>query len=109
MLVHNPILPPKSGYVEVDISGKRMYKNINDGSIIDPDDIHKSTSLTHEEINKMVVDKIRERYDMNEEFKMINLGISDATNTDYISYRQYVETCVNWGNELELNGGDFNE
>ena len=61
------------------------------------------TPLTHEEINEMVVSKIREKYDVNEEFKMINLGISNPINEHYIAYREYVQECVNWGNELENN------
>lgn len=61
----------------------------------------KPTPTTHEEINSMVVEKIREKYDINEEFKMINLGIADPTNEDYITYREYVQSCIEWGNELE--------
>lgn len=57
--------------------------------------------LTHEEINAMVVAKIREKYDINEEFKIINLGITDATNSDYIAYREYVAECIAWGDTLE--------
>ena len=108
MLVHNPILSPKSGYVEVDINGKRMYKDIKTGECVDYQNIH-SYPLSHEKINQMVVEKIRECYDINEEFKMINLGITDSKNSEYIAYRDYVETCVNWGNELETGGGDLDE
>lgn len=98
MAIHNPQLSPKQGYVEVEINGIRKYKNIQTGDIIDPCD---SISLTHEEINAMVVTKIREKYDVNEEFKIVNLGISDSTNEEYIAYRNYVEECVKWGNALE--------
>lgn len=56
---------------------------------------------THEEINTMVVAKIREKYDINEEFKMINLGIANPEDEQYIAYRNYVQECVDWGNELE--------
>ena len=56
---------------------------------------------THAEINAMVVAKIRERYDINEEFKMINLGITDAENADYLAYRNYVSECIAWGDALE--------
>ena len=65
----------------------------------------ENTALTHKEINSMVVAKIREKYDVNEEFKMINLGITDPSNKEYIAYRSYVQECVDWGNSLE-EGGD---
>ena len=110
MLINKPLLPPKAGFVEVDMNGKRMYKNVQTGKILDPD--VNPTPLTHEEINQMVVSKIREKYDINEEFKMINLGISDPTNKDYIAYREYVTSCIAWGDDLFLEteaGEDINE
>lgn len=58
---------------------------------------------THEEINAMVVNKIREKYDINEEFKMINLGISNPEDEQYIAYRTYVNECISWGDTLEAN------
>ena len=61
--------------------------------------------LSHEEINSMVVAKIREKYDVNEEFKLINLGIIDSNNEEYVAYREYVQECIDWGNSLE-EGGD---
>ena len=101
MIISKPLLPPKAGYVEVDMDGERMYKNVQTGKILDPN--AAPTLPTHEEINKMIVDKIREKYDVNEEFKMINLGISNPTNEHYIAYREYVQECIDWGNELENN------
>ena len=98
MAISKPQLPPKQGYVEVEIDGTRKYKNIATGNIVDP---NNPSSLTHEEINIMVVEKIREKYDVNEEFKMINLGISNPDNEDYVAYRNYVQECVGWGNSLE--------
>lgn len=61
------------------------------------------SNLTHEEINAMVVNKIREKYDINEEFKMINLGISNPEDEQYIAYRTYVNECISWGDTLEAN------
>ena len=72
---------------------------IEDVNITEP----KPVILTHEEINALVVDKIREKYDVNEEFKMINLGISDPENTKYIAYRDYVNECIAYGDELEAS------
>ena len=65
----------------------------------------QQTPLSHEEINSMIVAKIREKYDVNEEFKMINLGIIDSNNKEYMAYREYVQECIDWGNSLE-EGGD---
>ena len=98
MAISSPQLAPKSGYVEIEIDGVRKYKNVETGKIIDP---NNPSPPTHEEINEMVVEKIREKYDVNEEFKMINLGITNPENADYVAYRTYVQECVDWGNELE--------
>ena len=61
---------------------------------------------THEDVNAMVVQKIREKYDINEEFKMINLGISNPNDENYVAYRTYVHECIMWGDALEVGGGD---
>ena len=98
MAIKKPQLQPKSGFVEVEINGVRMYKNVETGKIVDP---NNPAPPTHEEINAMVVEKIREKYDINEEFKMINLGITDPENEDYVAYRNYVQECVDWGNSIE--------
>lgn len=58
-------------------------------------------ALTHSEINEMVVAKIREKYSVSEEFKMVNLGITDAENAEYVTYRNYVNECIAWGDALE--------
>ena len=34
-MIHKPMLPPKSGYVEVEVDGKRTYRNVNTGILID--------------------------------------------------------------------------
>ena len=66
-----------------------------------------SIVYTHEEANKMVVLRIREKYDIDKEFKLINLGISNPDNDDYKEYRAYVEECIKWGDSLtELKGGN---
>ena len=33
-MITNPMLPPKTGYVEVEIDGKRTYKNTRTGILI---------------------------------------------------------------------------
>jgi hypothetical protein len=37
--------------------------------------------------------KIREKYSVNDEIKLIRLGASD----DFTAYNDYVETCRAWG------------
>ena len=35
MAITNPILPPKAGYVEVEVDGVRTYRNVETGVLID--------------------------------------------------------------------------
>ena len=35
-MIMRPTLKPKSGFVEVETNGKRMYRNIKTGQIIEP-------------------------------------------------------------------------
>ena len=44
-------------------------------------------------IDERVVMKIREKYSVNDEIKLIRLGASD----DFTAYNDYVETCRAWG------------
>ena len=44
-------------------------------------------------IRGRVVDKIRERYSINDEFKMLRIGPSPETE----AYNDYVEACRAWG------------
>ena len=62
-----------------------------------------------QDIEQQVVSKIREQYDINAEFKMINLGIADSTNVEYITYRQYVEDCKEWGRLEKIKYGFIEE
>lgn len=34
-MITNPMLPPKKGYVEVEVNGKRAYRNADTGVLID--------------------------------------------------------------------------
>jgi len=53
--------------------------------------------LTREQINGQVVAKIRERYSIDEEFKMHRLGLLDRNNVEYLKYLNYVQQCIDWG------------
>jgi hypothetical protein len=44
-------------------------------------------------IDERVVMKIRERYSVNDEIKLLRLGASD----DFTAYNDYIETCRAWG------------
>lgn len=85
------------------------YPNVN--IIIENDeviDVQITTpeikQLTHDEINQMIVEKIRQKYDVNEEFKMINLGLNSPNDEKYIEYRNYVNECILWGDSIETGG-----
>jgi len=43
--------------------------------------------------NKLAVKKILSNYSQNEEIKLTNEGIADATNAAYVAYRVCVATC----------------
>ena len=58
--------------------------------------------LEDEVINKKVVGKIREKYNLNEELKMLRLGILDNNNVEYQTYNTHVESCRTWGNEKKV-------
>lgn len=43
---------------------------------------------------------IKTRYTDSAEFAVINKGIADATNVEYVEYRNYVEECKNQAGEF---------
>jgi hypothetical protein len=59
----------------------------------------EETPLTEEQITQqyhdLVIDLIREKYSIDDEFKFINVGLNDRNNLDYQAYRDYVEQCKN--------------
>lgn len=58
-----------------------------------------------EEVDEAVVRKIRTRYTLNEEAKMLRLGILDANNEEFIAYNQYIEECRVWGHDKKVELG----
>jgi hypothetical protein len=52
-------------------------------------------------IDERVVMKIREKYSVNDEIKLIRLGASD----DFTDYNDYVETCRAWGTAAKARLG----
>lgn len=52
-----------------------------------------------DKINQEVVNKIREKYSINDELKMLRLGNLDLNNIEYRRYLNYVTNCVKWGRQ----------
>lgn len=48
----------------------------------------------------VIVKLIREKYTINEEFALINKGVADATNVEYVEYRDFVESCKSIAKEF---------
>jgi hypothetical protein len=40
-----------------------------------------------------VVELIRQKYSVNDEYGVLNKGIADASDADYVAYRAYVAEC----------------
>ncbi|WP_427340661.1 hypothetical protein [Caloranaerobacter sp. DY30410] len=60
---------------------------------------------TKEEINNMVIQKIRKRYDVNKEFEMQRRGLQDPSDVEYKEYLQYVNECISWGKQEKAKYG----
>ncbi|NCD07279.1 MAG: hypothetical protein EOL97_14295 [Spirochaetia bacterium] len=52
---------------------------------------HITASISKRE--DMIVALIRLRYNLDDEFALINKGIEDSQNQDYMNYRSYVGLC----------------
>jgi hypothetical protein len=53
----------------------------------------KLVDVKQEQYNKRVVELIRQKYSVNDEYDVINKGIADAADADYVAYRAYVKQC----------------
>ena len=60
-------------------------------TVYNSDMVHITTRINSRD--DMIVALIRLRYTQDAEFALIKKGIADSTNTEYIAYRAYVETC----------------
>ena len=61
----------------------------------------KSESPHVQLINERVVAKIRERYSLNDEIKLLRIGLSEEST----AYNDYVEECRDWGRAAKANLG----
>lgn len=57
----------------------------------------QESQITREQINSQVVAKIRERYSIDEEFKMQRLGMQNPNNLEYQRYLHHINVCLEWG------------
>lgn len=92
---------------------KENYPHFNlvveDGEVVDvevydPPIIPK----TKEDIDMEVVGKIREAYSLNDECKMLRIGVKEPNNPEFIAYDEYAEQCRSWGRakKAEVEGNE---
>lgn len=81
----------------------RLPAEIIDGEIISAPEPPEFTNSA--EVDRKVVEMIREQYDINEEFKMLRLGTLDSENSEFILYKEYVEQCRLWGKNKKIELG----
>lgn len=70
---------------------------ITDGILVDVTEIAKPEFSNAGQINDTVVQRIRQVYSQDDEFKMLNKGIVDNQDADFLQYRTYVQECKDWG------------
>ena len=58
-MITNPTLPPKEGYVEVEVGGRRTYRNVKTGILID---YETSTVTPTSEPDTAIWDELAEAY-----------------------------------------------
>lgn len=56
----------------------------------------------YKELNRIIVDKIREKYSINDEFAAIKM---DRDSGAYKAYAAYVEECKQWGKAEKIKYG----
>ena len=50
MAISKPMLPPKRGYIEVEIDGRRTYRNVETGILIEKETSTRQTEPTTEDL-----------------------------------------------------------
>lgn len=76
----------------------KLTKYIN-GWILEDVPIPQAPTLEEkiQEINNQVRLKIAEQYDYTQEIQMLNKGLINNTDEEYLAYIQYRQECVDWG------------
>ena len=62
-------------------------------------------SLIWEDINQKVTQKIREKYSVDEELQMINRALVNLQDAEFVAYRTYVATCIQFGDQKKIELG----
>ena len=68
------------------------------GKFWTPEEYYEET-LTYEIVDHEVVAMIRERYSVDDEYKMLRIGVLNPQDEEFIAYNEYVEECRAWGRE----------
>ena len=72
MAITKPMLPPKKGYVEVEVDGKRTYKNVATGVLIE-DEVHTNTKEEPSEEEDTAAMLVDHEYRLT----LLELGLSE--------------------------------
>jgi hypothetical protein len=98
------IQPTKLSYRH--LSGKLYEVELNE-NITQEERTHEDTTETIyisdrysnvvsvESKDDLIAGLIRLKYSVNDEYALLNKGIANAQNIEYIAYREYVEECKN--------------
>ncbi len=73
------------------ITSKQIQRDSETVTIYESDLVHITSKV--ESRDDMIVALIRLRYTQDTEFAVINKGIANSLDSDYVSYRGYVEMC----------------
>ena len=73
------------------ITQETIMRDDEQVTVYNSDMVHITTHINSRD--EMIAALIRLRYTQDAEFALINKGIADSTNTEYIAYRNYVTIC----------------
>lgn len=59
-MITQPILPPRAGYVEVEVDGKRFYKNVQTRLVIRPGEAERMVSPVPPTVSQLLGQQITE-------------------------------------------------
>lgn len=81
MAITRPMLPPKAGYVEVEVDGHRTYRNVQTGELIGEEVVGPTTDerlASLEDALAQTDETAIELFEAQEEQKEINAAQDDA-------------------------------
>ena len=73
------------------ITQETIMRDDEQVTVYNSDMVHITTRINSRD--EMISALIRLRYTQDAEFALINKGIQDSTNVEYVAYRAYVTTC----------------